>query len=326
MKPFFILFLISILGGGLNTISRINEYAKRAAVAYEKKDYVEAIAAYEYLLSDLDVQDDQLRLNLAHAYYQAGLLPQAQESYYLLADHPTQHLRAITHLQLGNIATKQQKYKQALSLYKQALIAEPSNEAARYNFELLKKYLDLHPEKAQTPPQEKLQAPEAESALPDSIPPPPPASDEVEPQPRKKQDANGTSEEEVEQPQPDKKGQQESGIGQGQGEGGQQGEQPGNQDREESSGKLPGDTKGQNPEGTPDPNQKPRGGADAPSAEDERAQTRRDRLQQINMSPEKARLLLDAMRNAELQYIQQLPRKSTRKPDHTKPDHTKPDW
>ncbi|GAB3537159.1 hypothetical protein GCM10027443_29430 [Pontibacter brevis] len=321
MKPvLFVFFLASMLSGGFNTISRLNEYAKTAATAYARQDYMEAIASYEYLLHDLEVKDDQLQLNLAHSYFKAGLLPQASEEYRLLADHPSQHLKAVAHLQLGNIATQQKKYRQALALYKNALVAEPQNDAARYNYELVKRYLALHPETPEDTPEENMPAPAEDNAEPDSLTPPPPAEEEQEPQPKKTPDANGDTEEEVEQPQPDASGQRSQNAGQGSQNSGQ-GERTGDQEREQSSGSAPGDTEGLNPDGQANADQGPRSNsAEGVSAEDLRAQTRRARLQQVNMSPEKARLLLDAMRSAELQYIQQLPKKSTRTPDRSKPN------
>ncbi|MDX5480220.1 MAG: tetratricopeptide repeat protein [Hymenobacteraceae bacterium] len=310
------ILLISILGGGLRTISRINEYAREGAKAYAQQDYTTAISAYAYLLNDLEVQDDQLRLNLAHSYYQSGQLAEAQHEYRLLADHPTQRMRAIVHLQLGNIATKQRKYKQALSLYKQALIADPGSDAARYNYELLKKYLDLHPEKAEEAPKEQLPPPAPEQE--DSVKAPQPEQ-EQEQQPKKKPDSEGDQEAEVDQPQPDAQGQQQAPGGSSPEQ--QKNEQAQAREKEQASGKEKGDTEGLNREDQFDPTSSQRSGGYEPiSDQDQRAQTQRARLQQVNLSPEKARILLDAMRNAELQYIQQLPKKATKKPDRSKPD------
>ncbi|WP_242920289.1 tetratricopeptide repeat protein [Pontibacter liquoris] len=316
------ILLVSFLSGGLRTIARINTYAQEAAQAYRQQDYTRAIAAYEYLLNDLDVQDDQLRLNLAHAYYQAGAPEKAQESYRLLAEHPSSHLRAIAHLQLGNIAAGRHKYKQALARYRQALIADPDNEKARYDYELLKKYLALHPEKATEDEPQKLPPPSGQGS--DSLQTPPPAQENQEPQPGSKPDDAGTDEKEMDTPQPSgtPTEQQQQGGGKGNQLESNSSQASGNNgDQEEASGTEPGDTKGQTMENATLPNQQGLGGgSENITDQDQRAQTQRRRLQQVNMSPEKARLLLDAMRNAELQYIQQLPKKSDKKPDRSKPD------
>ncbi|MCC9134977.1 aerotolerance protein [Pontibacter silvestris] len=315
----YILFLVSLLNGGLQTISRTNRFTKEAAAAYAQQDYIKSITAYDYLLNDLEVEDDQIRLNLAHSYYRAGMLTKAQEQYRLLADNPSRYLHSVVHLQLGNIATSQNKFKHATALYKQALESDPSNESARYNFELLKKYLQLHPEQAEDVGQDKL--PEnQESNQEDSQQAPPPVKENLEPQPKKKPDDKGTEQEEMDKPQSDPNGQNQKSGGSSLQVPDQDG-QPVEQEREGAAGRNPGDTQGQNLNSTYDQQQQTRGSSREYLPEDEqRAQTQRTRLQQMNISPERAKLLLDAMRDAELQYIQQLPKKATRKPDKSKPD------
>ncbi|WP_242927265.1 aerotolerance protein [Pontibacter vulgaris] len=315
-----LIFLVSLLTGGIKTISKVNQYAQEGAAAYRQKDYAKAMTAYEYLLNDLELQDDQVRLNLAHSYFEAGLLDQAQQTYRLLADNPSAHMRAIAHLQLGHISASQKKYKQALSLFKNALIAEPDNDAARYNYELLKKYLDLHPDKAAEEEQDNLPEPEGQQPI-DTLQPPP--AGEQEPKPKKKPDSQGNQEAETETGQNEEadKGKAENNpTGKQDNANSRQQPDQGNQKREQKTGNEEGDTKGLNQNGDFDPKQPQRNTSENISDQDERARTQRSRLKQMNISPEKAKMLLDAMRSAELQYIQQLPKKSTVKPDPSKPD------
>ncbi|GAB3647657.1 hypothetical protein GCM10028791_10020 [Echinicola sediminis] len=46
----------------------------------------------------------------------------------------------------------------------------------------------------------------------------------------------------------------------------------------------------------------------------------KQKLQQMNISPEQAQQILDAMNNAEMQYIQQTRKKPTKRPDKSLPD------
>lgn len=48
--------------------------------------------------------------------------------------------------------------------------------------------------------------------------------------------------------------------------------------------------------------------------------SREEKLKELNMSEEKARMILEAMRNNEIQYLQQMRRKATKKPQSGKPD------
>lgn len=297
----FMIFLLSFPSGGIKTISRLNQYTAEAAVAYRAQNYVKAITAYEYILNNLQIKDDQLRLNLAHSYFKANLLTQAQEQYLLLANHQSNHIVAVAHLQLGNIAAKDKKYKKALGLFKKSLLAEPANEAARYNYELIKKYLQLHPEKAE-------EAPEDEDTFPDKTPPP--ANETL--QPKQNPDTQGNNQAETDTDQPDNQGRQENNPAE---------EREREREKEQSTGDTGGDTKGQQHTGDLSPEQpQQQGSSENITEEDTRARTKRERLRQANLSPEKAQLLLDAMRHSELQYIQQLPKKATKKPEKGKPD------
>lgn len=49
-------------------------------------------------------------------------------------------------------------------------------------------------------------------------------------------------------------------------------------------------------------------------------QSRSEKLEELNLTEEKARMILEAMKNNEIQYIQQNKRKPTKKSDSDKPD------
>lgn len=53
---------------------------------------------------------------------------------------------------------------------------------------------------------------------------------------------------------------------------------------------------------------------------DQPPQSRSEKLEELNLTEEKARMILEAMKNNEIQYIQQNRRKATKKPDSNKPD------
>jgi Ca-activated chloride channel homolog len=48
--------------------------------------------------------------------------------------------------------------------------------------------------------------------------------------------------------------------------------------------------------------------------------SRGEKLEDMNLSEEKAKMILEAMKNSEIQYIQQNKRNATKKPDSNKPD------
>ena len=54
--------------------------------------------------------------------------------------------------------------------------------------------------------------------------------------------------------------------------------------------------------------------------ENEMPPSRKEKLEELNLTEEKARMILEAMKNNEMQYLQQMQRKATKKPDSDKPD------
>ena len=62
-----------------------------------------------------------------------------------------------------------------------------------------------------------------------------------------------------------------------------------------------------------------RPGTDAATPADQRLQTQRQRLQAMNLSPAQARHLLETLRAQEQQYLQQVSRPASSKPDPNKP-------
>ncbi|CAN5921727.1 hypothetical protein BH24BAC1_BH24BAC1_31460 [soil metagenome] len=142
----FLLLLAFSFGDSIHQVARINAYSAEAAQAYESGHYLQAIAAYEYLLDSLHLQDHKMQLNLAHAYFRSGEFPNAHARYESLTRHPNILLRSVACQQLGTLYARRHKWKPALDFYRQALVTNPGNDQARHNYELVKKYLLLHPE------------------------------------------------------------------------------------------------------------------------------------------------------------------------------------
>jgi len=137
----FVLIVMAGLGNEITRIARINALKKEAKEAYQSGDYQKAIENYQYLMDSFDVKDDMLMLNLSNAFYKINDTANAVSNYQSLLESPTREVRSIAHQQLGIINSKSEKYKEALQDFKQSLKANPANNDARYNYELLKKLI-----------------------------------------------------------------------------------------------------------------------------------------------------------------------------------------
>jgi hypothetical protein len=283
-----IILVVFTLAGVIDNIATVNRLKKEAEQAYKNGDYSTAIAHYQTLLDSLNVQDDNIRLNLAHSLIQAGDTISAQRNYSSLVRSSNKNVKSVAYQQMGVIASDQQQYEDALNIFKESLKADPTNEEARYNYELVKELLKKQQEQQQQDQQNQDQQ-----------------QDQQDKQDQEQQD----------QQQQDQQDQQQQEGEQGeQSEENQQGQKQ-EQQQEGESDESPQDADEQ------DAQQGEQQQEGEKSDEEQSASPISERLKEMNISEEKARMILEAMRNNEMQYIQQ----NRRRPDKPR-DRTKPDW
>lgn len=141
----YILFILILqifnAGGGINKVATINKYKATASKAYANENYKDAVKKYKYLYDTLGVREDGVILNLGHALYKSKETEKAEKFYGMLVESRNNKIKSQAYQQIGKIQFEKKNYEQSLQEYKNALMADPSNEAARYDYELLKKYL-----------------------------------------------------------------------------------------------------------------------------------------------------------------------------------------
>lgn len=149
MRLLILIIVLNVSAADLNRISRINKLKKEAEVAFKSEDFAGAIAALSVLADSIQVNEDPVWLNLANAYYMANDTANARVYYSKVLGAEDRVLKSQAHQQLGVIQQKQNKLPEALAQFKSALKSNPSNEDARYNYELLKKLMDSQQEQEQ---------------------------------------------------------------------------------------------------------------------------------------------------------------------------------
>jgi Ca-activated chloride channel family protein len=142
MKALTVLLMLVALFIDPTKIGKINTLKAEAKKAYQSGDYQTAIKKYRYLVDSLQVQEDEVLLNLANAYFQTNDTTQALSQYQSLSQSSKTQLRSKAEQQLGVMANRAGKSEEALNHFKQAIKNDPTNEDARYNYELLKKKLE----------------------------------------------------------------------------------------------------------------------------------------------------------------------------------------
>ncbi|GEO05368.1 hypothetical protein AAE02nite_30320 [Adhaeribacter aerolatus] len=320
MRSFLlVLLLFSSVGDGLKKASRINEGVRQAQEYYRQQAYEQAMRQYNYLRNSLNVKDDALLLNLAHATYLAGDLEQAQKYYNQLRNNPDADLQGAALNQLGLLAFEDGNPEKALYFFRRAIIRNPLNETARYNFELVTKYQSENPtglprrsagkknpvkNQPKTNSQNGQGISASDNGQTDLITD---LENQGQEPPQNKSQPDGATDNQQKANADTRPYKQPAGVGDTpQRKGNQSGNTQGLQDAENAT--APGAV-GNN------------GSAEEITGQERQMQTLRKRLGNSDLSPEKALLLLEAMQNAELQYLQQLP-----KPKQQKQNKNKPDW
>ncbi len=266
-------------------IATINHHLQTANTAYRAKQFKTAAYHYTILVDSLKADDPKITLQCGHAYFYAGRKRVAYQYYARLVTLPNRTVQSIAWQQLGFMSSTQPA--RSLAYFRNALRANPENEVARYNYEMVKL---LHPN---ADPIKRPQRPED-----------------------KRQQKQQSSSNKLDRNKQNNKGGNDPQDGKDKGDGDPQGNsksdgQGKDQDKKDSQqrnqAKDPNNEdqkrKGQN-------QQQPQGdGKGKLEAPDQRTpdvmQASKEELAKLKMSQEQAQSLLDAMKNSEVQYLQQ---------------------
>ena len=142
MRSLLVLLLLS--SGPFSGITRIHDQnlaVQRGRAAYSRGDFAGAVGYYRAAVEEYGATEDAAVLNLAHACWRAGQPVEARAYYGQLLTSPAPAVRSVAQQQLALLASRRGEYAQAVGLLRQALLANPSNAGARYNYELLHDYL-----------------------------------------------------------------------------------------------------------------------------------------------------------------------------------------
>jgi hypothetical protein len=285
MKGVLIVFFVLGLITDPGDIGKINSLKSQAKEAYKNRDFKTAVAKYRSLIDSLGVTEDEVRLNLANAYFQLNDTTNTALSYQPLTQSDDRSIRSIAHQQLGVLSNRENKYEEALASFKQALKADPTNEDARYNYEMVKKKLDEQKKKEE---EQKKNDPNKDEKNKDQ------------------KDQNKDQDKDQKQDQKEKQDQE-------------------NKDKKDQENKDQKDQKDQQEKNEKEKQEKEKKEKEQEEKKENKEKKETppsvsDKLKQMEMSEEKAQMILEAMKNQEIQYLQQNKRKATKPKDKGKPD------
>lgn len=277
--------LLAFLGVDPKLISKINSAKSEAKKAFLANDYLVAATKYRYLIDSLGVKEDEVLMNLAHCYFNLNDTTNAMTSYQKLLTGPNSNktLRSNAYQQLGVINNRQGKLEEALANFKEALKTDPTNEDARYDYEMVKKKLEE--KKKQEEQQKNDQNKENQDKK------------NEEQQNKDQQQKNKQNQDKNKQDQQKKDQQQKEQEQKEQAEKDKQ-----EKEKQEKEQQQKEQEQKENQEKKKDNNFNP------------------DKMKDIKVTEEKAKMILEAMKNQEKQYLQQQKRKAEKPRDKGKPD------
>ena len=122
--------------------------------SYEKEDFENSERNFERNAIKYP-KDSRLHFNQANAQVKNGLLEEAEQNYKLALNNEKFKDRSKALQNLGNVKFLQKDYKNAIKNYRDALVENPQNLDARYNYELTARMLQRQQEQKQQQEQNK---------------------------------------------------------------------------------------------------------------------------------------------------------------------------
>lgn len=146
-KSLVTLFLL--IPASWTQISRKNEAIEKAEKSYAEARYEESVADHLVLISEFGISSPYLDFNLGLSHHHANQPDEAAGYYDKSTISPDKKLSSLAYNQGGILLGNKKEYQAAISKFKSALILDPTNEEARYNYELLARWLQRDEERKQ---------------------------------------------------------------------------------------------------------------------------------------------------------------------------------
>src|SRR5690554_169371 len=134
--------ILLLLPSSWGLIGERNKAIEQAERYYAETEFEDAVRQHLLLISDYQLNTEEVRFNLALSYQNNGQEADAEKTYAAIIPSSHQTLSSFSANQVGVLQGREEKYQEALASFKTALLKNPQNEYARYNYELLSRWLE----------------------------------------------------------------------------------------------------------------------------------------------------------------------------------------
>jgi len=136
-----IFLILVLLPASWTRVSRLNAAIDQAAASYVATEYTQSIKDHRVLIEEFQLVSEYLEFNLGLSYKYANQPEEAAANFDKASQSTDDRLTSFAFNQGGVVLGDKKDYQAALSKFQSALIQNPLNEEARYNYELLARWL-----------------------------------------------------------------------------------------------------------------------------------------------------------------------------------------
>lgn len=141
-----------LIPGSWTRVSRLNFAIDNAADSYAVAKYDESVKNHLFLIEEFQYSSAELDFNLGLSYHHSEKPDEAAGYYDKTSVTQNKLLSSFAYNQGGVIIGNKQEYEAALSKFQSALIQDPMNEVARYNYEMLARWMQRDEERKNQDP------------------------------------------------------------------------------------------------------------------------------------------------------------------------------
>ena len=145
----WIIGILLIIPASWTRTSRLNQAIETAEKSYAEARYTDAITDHLVLINEFEVKSQALNFNLGLSHQFGEKAEEAATWYDQATQSSNKIINSMAFNQSGVLLGDKKEYQAALSKFQSALIQDPTNEVARYNYELLARWLQRDEERKQ---------------------------------------------------------------------------------------------------------------------------------------------------------------------------------
>ncbi|MBN7810524.1 hypothetical protein J0A68_06130 [Algoriphagus sp. H41] len=142
-----ILATLLLIPSSWTRVTRLNNAIETAEESYASAQYEKSVTDHLVLVNEFEYSSPALSFDLGLSQQFAEKPDEALTHYDQATQSPNKMLASFAFNQSGVIVGNKMEYEAALSKFQSALIKDPTNETARYNYELLARWMQRDEER-----------------------------------------------------------------------------------------------------------------------------------------------------------------------------------